>query len=540
MNQNKSFLDRGTLIALVIVMGFWLFWSKYMETKYPQQNAGTTAETVKTNDSEAKPAADSPATAQNAATTDTQAPGVQASAPGAPAPSAETVIDYSDERMSFAVSSRGMGLKKINVKSYTTRDGKPIVLSKLDNAASFATVSIQTNEPVNFTIERVSDTEFVGRGNDGAQQIEKRIKVDSQNYRLFVETTLRGSVTGTAVQIADELQPYAGSSIFAPTYDHQDFFVFFGDDDEERNIINQEEGLNFSADNVSVLGLNDHYFAQGIIDRSEIAPRFETNVPKGSKVAAGRLIYKPANNSDSLTIKYEGFAGPKELPILRNIDEKLTRLIDYGMFKMLAKPLLILLRVLHDLVSNWGVAIILLTLIVRVLVMPFNVYSFRSMKAMQKIQPEMKMIREKYKNDPTRMNQEVMGLMKRSKANPLGGCLPMLLQLPVFLALFSSLSMSIELYKAPFIFWIQDLSVKDPFYVLPVLMGVLMYVQQKITPTTMDPQQAKVMQFMPIIFAAMMVGLPSGLTLYIFVSTAFGIVQQYLFMRDKAPATAAA
>ena len=160
------------------------------------------------------------------------------------------------------------------------------------------------------------------------------------------------------------------------------------------------------------------------------------------------------------------------------------------------------------------------------------------MKAMQKIQPEMKAIREKYKSDPTRMNQEVMGLMKRSKANPLGGCLPMLLQLPVFLALFSSLSMSIELYKAPFIFWIHDLSVKDPWFVLPVLMGVVMFVQQKITPTTMDPAQAKIMQYMPIVFAAMMVGLPSGLTLYIFISTAFGIVQQYIFMRDKAPATA--
>lgn len=535
MNQNKSFLDRGTLIALVIVMGFWLAWSKYMETKYPQpqQNAGTVAETVKSNDSEAKPAADSPATAGN-----TKSASEGGIAQPTIAASSETVIDYSDEKMSFALSSKGMGLKKINVKTYTTRDGKPIVLSKLDSAASFATVSVQTNQPVDFKIERISATEFVGRGTDGTQQIEKRIKVDSPNYRLFVETTLSGAVSGTAVEIADELQPYKGSSIFAPSYDHQDFYTFF-DDTDKRQIVDAEAGLAFSAENVTVVGLNDHYFATAILDRSTTAPKFETNVPAGAKAVAGRLVYKPLTNTDSLTIKYEAFAGPKELAVLRNIDEKLTRLIDYGMFKMLAKPLLDLLRFLHDLVGNWGVAIILLTLIVRILVAPFNVYSFKSMKAMQKIQPEMKSIREKYKSDPTKMNQEVMALMKRSKANPLGGCLPMLLQLPVFLALFSSLSMSIELYKAPFMFWIQDLSVKDPWYVLPVLMGVLMYIQQKITPTTMDPAQAKVMQFMPIIFAAMMLGLPSGLTLYIFISTAFGIVQQYIFMRDKTPATAA-
>lgn len=534
MNQNKSFLDKGTLIALVIVMGFWLLWSRYMETKYPQpqQNAGTPSEVVNSNDPQAKPAAESTAAAGNTISAG------NAGAPQAAAQTSETVIEFSDDKMSFVVSSKGMGLKKINVKPFTTRDGKPIVLSKLDHAGSFSTVSVQTNEPINFSIERLSATEFVGRGSDGAQQIEKRIRVDSENFRLFVETALSGTVTGTAVQIADELVPYKGTSIFTPSYDHQDFFVAH-EDTEKRTIISSDEGLNLTADNVSVLGLNDHYFATGLIDRSDIAPRFETNIPRGAKEVTGRLVYKPTSNTDALTIKYEGFAGPKELPILRKIDEKLTLLIDYGMFKMLAKPLLDLLRLLHGLVNNWGVAIILLTLIVRILVMPFNVYSFKSMKAMQKIQPEMKSIREKYKSDPTKMNQEVMALMKRSKANPLGGCLPMLLQLPVFLALFSSLSMSIELYRAPFIFWIQDLSVKDPFYVLPVLMGVLMYIQQKITPTTMDPAQAKVMQFMPIIFAAMMLGLPSGLTLYIFVSTAFGIVQQYLFMRDKAPATAA-
>ena len=167
--------------------------------------------------------------------------------------------------------------------------------------------------------------------------------------------------------------------------------------------------------------------------------------------------------------------------------------------------------------------------------MPFNIYSFKSMKIMQKLQPEMQRLRERYKDDPQTMNREVMDLMKRNKANPLGGCLPMLLQLPVFIALYSVLGQSIELYRAPFFLWITDLSVHDKFFVLPVLMGITMYVQQKITPNTMDPAQAKVLQFMPIIFTAFMLFLPSGLTLYIFVSTLFGIIQQYVFMREKTP-----
>ena len=152
---------------------------------------------------------------------------------------------------------------------------------------------------------------------------------------------------------------------------------------------------------------------------------------------------------------------------------------------------------------------------------------------MQKIQPLIAELRERYKDKPQQLNTEMMDLMRKNKVNPVGGCLPMLLQLPVFFALYQVLGQSIELYKAPFMFWIKDLSAMDPYFVLPVLMGISMYIQQKITPSTMDPMQAKVLQFMPILFSLMMISLPSGLTLYIFVSTFFGIVQQYIFMKDK-------
>ena len=153
------------------------------------------------------------------------------------------------------------------------------------------------------------------------------------------------------------------------------------------------------------------------------------------------------------------------------------------------------------------------------------------MKNMQKIQPLLTSVREKHKEDPTKMNQEVMALMKEHKVNPLGGCLPILLQLPIFIALYQVLGQSIEMYQAPFMWWIQDLSLKDPFFVLPVLMGVTMYLQQKFTPTTLDPTQAKIMMFMPVVFALFMVALPSGLTLYIFISTLFAVIQQKILMQ---------
>ena len=155
------------------------------------------------------------------------------------------------------------------------------------------------------------------------------------------------------------------------------------------------------------------------------------------------------------------------------------------------------------------------------------------MKKMQKLQPQLKAMREKYKDDPQRMNQEQMAMFRAHKVNPMGGCLPMLVQLPVFFALYTLLSNSIELFQAPFFGWIQDLSDKDPYYIFPVLMGLAMLGQQKMTPTAgMDPMQAKMMMFMPIIFTFIMLNLPSGLTLYIFLSTLLGILQQWVINRE--------
>jgi YidC/Oxa1 family membrane protein insertase len=207
--------------------------------------------------------------------------------------------------------------------------------------------------------------------------------------------------------------------------------------------------------------------------------------------------------------------------------------VDFGWFAILAVPILRGLQYIHNYIPNYGVAIILLTILIRLITFPLQYKSFKSMKKMQTIQPELQLLKEKYKDDSQKMQQETMALFKKAGANPLSGCLPLLLQMPFFFAIYRVLYSAVELVGAPFFGWIHDLSVHDPFYVLPVLMAAAMFFQQKLTPqTTVDPTQQKIMLFMPIIFGFIMKSLPAGLVLYIFVSTVVGILQQYLVFRS--------
>jgi YidC/Oxa1 family membrane protein insertase len=191
----------------------------------------------------------------------------------------------------------------------------------------------------------------------------------------------------------------------------------------------------------------------------------------------------------------------KEYDLLKDLGDSLEFSVDFGMWSILAVPMLRIMQFFYEHVSNWGIAIILLTLIMRSLMFPLQYKSFKGMKKMQEIQPELTKIRERFKDDPQRLQQESMSLFKKSGANPLGGCLPLLMQMPFFFAFYKVLYNSVELVGAPFVFWIKDLSVKDPYFVLPVLMGISMFLQQKLTPSpSADPTQKKVLMFMPIIF----------------------------------------
>lgn len=223
----------------------------------------------------------------------------------------------------------------------------------------------------------------------------------------------------------------------------------------------------------------------------------------------------------------------KEYDYLKGLGNNLDLAIDFGIWGVIAIPILRGLQFFYTVFPNYGIAIILLTIIIRLLTFPLQYKSFKSMKKMQEIQPQLNKVREKFKDNPQKMQQETMALFKKSGANPLGGCLPLILQMPIFFAFYRVLYSSVELVDAPFYLWISDLSQKDPFYVLPILMAVAMVLNQRLMPTTTtDPVQKKIMMFVPLIFAIFMKDFPAGLTLYIFISTLVGMLQQlYVYRR---------
>ncbi len=228
-------------------------------------------------------------------------------------------------------------------------------------------------------------------------------------------------------------------------------------------------------------------------------------------------------------ITFSGYIGDKNYQTLKSINPVLTNAVEYGWFTFAAKPLFALLTWLHGIFGNWGWAIIGLTAIIRIVLYPLTYKGMVSMQKMKNLAPKMKELKEKYKGDPARLNQATMDMYKKHGANPLGGCLPMLLQIPVFFAIYRVLLNAVELQGAPWILWVHDLSRMDPYYILPVLMGASMFLQQRMTPNNFtDPMQEKIMKYLPVIFTFFFITFPSGLVLYWFVNNLFSIAQQFI------------
>ncbi len=263
--------------------------------------------------------------------------------------------------------------------------------------------------------------------------------------------------------------------------------------------------------------------------------------PDGSLFEA-KLAYAPVEigPGETTTFRTAVYAGPKDHDALESFGHGATNVIDLGWFSFIARGMSWLLRTIYGFVGNWGVAIILLTLLVRVLLLPAVIPQFKNMAKQRALKPEIDKINELYKDDREKKGAAMMELWRKHKVNPLGGCLPVLLQMPIFFALYQTLSTSIELYHAPFVAWWTDLSSPDPYYVLPVMLGGLMFIQQKLTPVQMDPTQAKVMLYaMPLMMTFFMLLLPTGLCLYMVTSSAVGIAQQrYMYWRMDQEASA--
>ena len=324
--------------------------------------------------------------------------------------------------------------------------------------------------------------------------------------------------------------------------------VFYFDESLQTETTEDIEG-ELPVTQMKWLGVEDQYFISAAVPMTPVRNGFfragaylsdpQPNV-QGERLLSPYfgVALPPTNLQPNLLVEsdFRMYYGPKADDELLKFGHNLVESHDM-MLETLAAPLLDLLRMIYGYVGNYGVAIIILTTIVRLVLFPLTFKGMKSMKRMQQLTPRMKKLQEKYKNNKEKLNKEMMALYRKNRVNPLGGCLPMLLQLPVFFALYSALSSAVELRHAPFIFWISDLSQPDGLGITPILMGASMYIQQKMTPQTamMDSTQAKVMQMLPFIFTIFTFTFPSGLTLYWVTSNILSIAQQQIINRIKTP-----
>ena len=376
-------------------------------------------------------------------------------------------------------------------------------------------------------------------GTDSVLRVSKHFRFEPGSHTIGIRYTVTNRSAQTAqvtpfVQLKRDsspapassdsgmgMQPFLGSALTQPD---QRFSKFDFEDMAEDP---------FRADLTGGwIAMLQHYFVSAWVPDPDNTYRFRTRQTRSGDNIIGytgpAMMISPG---DTATIRNQLYVGPKNQPVLADLATHLDLVVDYGWLWWIAQPLFWLLTVIQSVVTNWGVAIIFLTLLVKLAFFQLSAAGYKSMARMRKVQPRILAIREEYANDKAKQSQAMMELYKKEKINPLGGCFPILVQMPVFIALYWVLMESVELRQAPFALWIDDLSVMDPYFVLPILMGASMYYMQKLNPAPPDPMQAKIMQWMPIVFTFFFLWFPAGLVLYWLCNNLLSMGQQYLINR---------
>jgi YidC/Oxa1 family membrane protein insertase len=452
-------------------------------------------------------------------------------------------ISVETDLYSAIFSSRGGSLKSLTLKNYreeNTPSAKQVMLGNDadPNIASFTTrttgialpegavfmadansIILNKSESKQLTFNYISGQGFT---------IRKVYTFTAGSYGIKLETLVFNNSASSLVGAIQHVMTYpAEPKVKDNRFDTAGAFLLSDKSLETAVIKDVSNAAKRYEKSIHWAGFADKYFLKAILaDNNSIA---SVELKKNSAGFFESAISTPqftVNPGQSTTVTHRLFVGPKDIDILKAQGNSLEQSLDLGWFTVIAKPLLYTLKFFYSYVGNYGIAIIIITIILKVLFFPLTHKSYKSMKGMQKIQPEMTKMREKYKDDRDAMNKAVMELYREHKVNPMGGCLPMVVQIPVFFALYKSLMFSIELRHAPFYFWITDLADKDPYYITPVIMGATMFIQQKMTPSNMDPLQQKMMLALPVIFTFMFLNFPSGLVLYWLVNNLLTIGQQ--------------
>ncbi len=451
-------------------------------------------------------------------------------------------------------NSRGAGLKSFKLKNYRKDMGEDSPLVELVNlgestdyppAITFpeSSIDIQADVIYESNLDSVDFTNAVNAKSlifswsyPGEVRVDKIYTFYPDKYSFDLEVKLTNLSDGTIRENALlGWNRYADPSEKASRYSHEGPVSYVKNKTVSEKI-KKLGAKKFSGPDVSWGGFETKYFIAAMIPEQPSLTNFI--VSKDSKDMVATALQGPKNiipPGQSGSFRYVLYLGPKEYNRLQAQNVGLENAIDLGSWvKWLAIPLLKALKWIHNYVPNYGVAIIILTLLVKLIFWPLGNISYKSMRGMQKLQPQMKKLQEKYKGDKARLQQETMALYKANKVNPMSGCFPMVIQLPVFFGLYRTLLYSIELRHAPFIFWIQDLSAKDPYYITPIIMGATMFLQQRMSPQPGGNEiQAKMMMWMPVIFTFLFLNFPSGLVIYWLFNNVLSIGQQYYINKQN-------
>ena len=531
-------------LAVVLLFDNWQRANGHQSMFFPTPQTATTASSAPGS----TPAGDVPKSATAAAPGAQAAPATGAPSTNAQAPASEKIV-ISTDVLRATIDTDGAIVTKLELLNQKDHDGNPMVLFDRSMERTYLARSgiIGGDFPNHTTAFTASaGPRDLGTGNDvsitltadkggaklaktyvfkrGSYVIDTRFDVTNDgtapiNPTLYLELARDGG----AVEQSRFYSTFTGPAVYT---DGDKFHkITFADIDKGKAQVPAPTDSGWVA-------MVQHYFASAWIPADNVKREYYVNRVDNNFYRIG--IQEPLGTvapGASVSATARLFAGPQQARMLEAITPGLDLVKDYGWLTIVAKPLFWLLEKIHALLGNWGWSIVALTVLIKLVFFPLSATSYRSMAKMKDLQPRMTAIRERHKGDPQKMNQEMMTLYRTEKVNPLGGCLPIVIQIPVFMALYWALLSSVEMRGAPWIGWVHDLSTPDPFYILPVLMAVSMFVQTKLNPTPPDPVQAKVMMFMPIAFSVMFFFFPAGLVLYWVVNNCLSIAQQWSINR---------
>lgn len=459
------------------------------------------------------------------------------------------LISVETDVLSLKIDTRGGDIVEAKLLQYDTEQGNGIPFTVMQNGAQKYIAQsgltgaqgidrVVPGRPIYTSVKKSYKTDGTNplivdldyTAEDGLA-VTKRFTLNQESYQVSVDYIINNNSSNVAsVQLYAQLKQSTmveSTSTLMPTYrgtaystakDRYEKYDF--DDIEDKNLNIATKG--------GWVAMLEHYFVSSWVpnkdDNNQIYTSFSAN--SRDAVIGFKAPVLTVDAGQQITTSTTFYVGPKDQEVLEKIADNLDLTIDYGFLFMISQPLFWLLIKIQSIVSNWGVAIIMITLVVKGGMYPLTKAQYTSMAKMRALQPKMAQLKERFGDDRQKMGQATMEMYRKEKVNPAGGCLPLLIQMPIFLALYWVFLESVELRHAPFMFWIQDLSAKDPLYILPILMGVSMFIMQKLQPMTVqDPMQQKIMQYMPVAFTVFFFWFPSGLVLYWLVSNIISIIQ---------------